>query len=73
MKIQEKITQGDQAKAPQGAHRVGAQGDGSVDRRARREAWAKDNAERLTQGLPPRGVLPLRVIHDQDGEDSHHG
>ena len=55
MKIQERIKAGEQAKRPQGEHRVGAPGDGFIDRRARRAAWAKDDAERAQQGLPPRG------------------
>jgi NADH:ubiquinone oxidoreductase subunit B-like Fe-S oxidoreductase len=62
MKIQERIKKGEQAKVPQGAHRLGASGEGAVDRRARREVWAREDAERLKQGLPPRGVIPLRVI-----------
>ena len=71
MKIQEKIATGAQAKAPQGAHRLGASGDGAIDRRARRQAWAKDDDERAKQGLPPRGKLELRVL-PQDA-DEHHG
>jgi NADH:ubiquinone oxidoreductase subunit B-like Fe-S oxidoreductase len=62
MKIQERIEKGEQAKAPQGAHRLGASGEGAIDRRARRQAWAREDAERLQQGLPPRGVIPIRVI-----------
>ena len=62
MKIQDRIKKGEQAKVPQGAHRLGASGEGAVDRRARREVWAREDAERLKQGLPPRGVIPLRVI-----------
>jgi NADH-quinone oxidoreductase subunit B len=79
MKIQEKIQQGQQAKAPQGAHRVGASGEGAVDRRARRSAWSRDDAERAAQGQPPRGVIPLRVIQDLPqapdaaGESEHRG
>ncbi|MCU0242631.1 MAG: NADH-quinone oxidoreductase subunit NuoB [Vicinamibacteria bacterium] len=57
MAIQKKITDGRQAKVPQGADRVGASGDGAIDRRARRAAWARDDAEREQQGLPPRGVI----------------
>jgi len=57
MKIQEKIERGAQARAPQGAHRLGAPGDGAIDRRERRQAWARDDAERARQGLSPRGVL----------------
>ena len=62
MKIQERITKGEQAKRPQGEHRLGAPGDGAIDRRYRRAFWAKDDAERARQGLPPRGVVPLRVL-----------
>jgi len=71
MKIQEKIQKGEQAKRPQGEHRVGAPGDGAIDRRARRQAWARDDQERAKQGLPPRGVLELRVLPQQEAE--HHG
>jgi len=66
MKIQEKIQQGEQAQAPQGAHRVGASGEGAIDRRARRALWAKDDAEQAEQGRPPRGALSLRVIADSE-------
>jgi NADH:ubiquinone oxidoreductase subunit B-like Fe-S oxidoreductase len=57
MKIQEKIRKGERAPAPQGRDRVGAPGDGALDRRARRAAWARDDAARAEQGLPPRGVI----------------
>jgi NADH-quinone oxidoreductase subunit B len=57
MKIQERIKIGDQAKEPQGRQRVGAPGAGALDRRARRAAWAAEDAERAQQGLPPRGVI----------------
>jgi NADH-quinone oxidoreductase subunit B len=74
MKIQERIVQGVQTKEPQGAHRLGANGEGANDRRARRQAWAKDDRERLEQGQPPRGVLQLRVIPEQDDpHGAHHG
>jgi NADH-quinone oxidoreductase subunit B len=73
MKIQERITRGEQAKRPQGEHRLGAPGDGAIDRRARRVAWGRDDAERARQGLPPRGVIPLRVILSEPGPDTHHG
>ena len=72
MKIQERISTGVQARIPQGQHRVGAPGDGFIDRRARRAAWAKDDTERAQQGLPPRGVLQLRVLPD-DPDPEHHG
>ncbi len=71
MKIQERIQKGEQAKAPQMAHRLGAPGDGAIDRRQRRQAWAADDAERARQGLPPRGVLALRVI--QEPPQADHG
>jgi hypothetical protein len=72
MKIQEKIKKGEQTKEPQGAHRLGAPGAGAIDRRARRQDWARDDAERRAKGLTPRGLLPLRVIGGP-GEDVHHG
>jgi NADH-quinone oxidoreductase subunit B len=62
MKIQENIQKGVQAKSPQRARNLGAPGEGAIDRRSRRAAWARDDAERAAQGLPPRGVLPLRVL-----------
>ena len=72
MKIQERIKKGEQAKEPQGAHRVGAQGAGAIDRRARRDAWASDDAARRDEGKPPRGVLALRVL-PQTTKEEHHG
>jgi NADH-quinone oxidoreductase subunit B len=57
MKIQDRIKNGEQAKEPRGKARVGADGDGANDRRARRTAWAQDDAERAKQGLPARGVI----------------
>jgi hypothetical protein len=71
MKIQERIKSGEQAKEPQGAHRVGASGAGAIDRRARRQAWAEDDAEQKRAGKPPRGVLELRVL--PNATDEHHG
>ena len=62
MKIQDRISKGEQAKAPQGVHRLGLSGEASIDRRARRASWQKDDAERGQKGLPPRGVIPLRVV-----------
>ncbi len=73
MKIQERIQKSQQAKAPQGEHRVGLSGDGAIDRRARRGGWAQDDAQRAAQGLPPRGVLALRVLPNEPEPDSHHG
>jgi NADH-quinone oxidoreductase subunit B len=70
MKIQERIQKGEQQKEPQGESRLGASGEGAIDRRARRAAWAEDDAERLKQGLPPRGVLELRVL-PADKNPSH--
>jgi NADH-quinone oxidoreductase subunit B len=72
MKIQERIKNGEQAKQPQGEHRLGAPGAGAIDRRERRQEWAKDDAARQREGKPPRGVLALRVLN-QDPEDAQHG
>jgi NADH-quinone oxidoreductase subunit B len=72
MKIQERIKNGEQAKVPQGAHRLGASGEGAIDRRERRAAWQRDDAARAAQGLPPRGVLSLRVLPTET-DDHHHG
>jgi NADH:ubiquinone oxidoreductase subunit B-like Fe-S oxidoreductase len=72
MKIQERIKNGEQAKEPQGAHRLGAPGAGAIDRRERRQAWEQDDAARRREGKPPRGVLELRVL-PQDAGDAHHG
>jgi NADH-quinone oxidoreductase subunit B len=56
MKIQERIEKGEQQKLPQGAHRLGISGEGARDRRARREAWAREDAERAAAGRPARGL-----------------
>jgi NADH-quinone oxidoreductase subunit B len=66
MKLQERITKGEQAKVPQMAALHGHPGGGAIERRERRQAWAKDDEARLEQGLPPRGVLALRVIKEPD-------
>jgi len=73
MKIQERIKEGKQAKAPQGAHRLGAPGDGATDRRTRRQAWAKDDTEQLQKGLPPRGVIQFPERSETEDEPEHHG
>ncbi len=73
MKIQERIKEGKQAKAPQGAHRLGAPGDGATDRRTRRQAWEKDDAERAKEGLPPRGVIQFPAASEPEDEPEHHG
>jgi NADH:ubiquinone oxidoreductase subunit B-like Fe-S oxidoreductase len=76
MKIQERITSGVQAKVPQREHNLGAPGEGAIDRRSRREAWARDDAARAEEGLPPRGVIPLRVVpggEQTDVEGHGHG
>jgi NADH-quinone oxidoreductase subunit B len=72
MKIQERIRNSEQAQAPQGAARLGAPGDGAIDRRERRQAWARDDAERRAQGRKPRGVLELRVIPEEPESHGHH-
>jgi NADH-quinone oxidoreductase subunit B len=56
MKIQERIQKGEQQQEPQCAHRLGLSGEGARDRRARREAWAREDAERAATGRPPRGL-----------------
>ena len=75
MKIQERIKNGEQAKAPQGAHRLGAVRSGRHrPARARRQAWAKDDDERARRrDCRPAGVLALRVIPEPPPEDGHHG
>jgi NADH-quinone oxidoreductase subunit B len=73
MMIQDKISRGEQAKSAQRQHRLGAPGEGAIDRRERRAVWAKDDAERAKQGLPPRGVLQLRVLPQDEPKDDHHG
>jgi NADH-quinone oxidoreductase subunit B len=71
MKIQERIKNGEQSKAPQSAHLLGHSGEGAIERRERRHAWAKDDEARLREGLPPRGVLALRVIQEPPAKDGH--
>jgi NADH-quinone oxidoreductase subunit B len=71
MKIQEKIQTGTQQKEVQGKDRLGAPGEGAIDRRTRRAAWRRDDEERLRQGLPPRGVLDVRVPPSKDDPPSH--
>jgi hypothetical protein len=72
MKIQERIKKGEQQKTPQGEGRLGASGAGAIDRRARREAWARDDEARLAEGKPPRGLIELRVI-PEPASKPHHG
>jgi NADH-quinone oxidoreductase subunit B len=71
MKIQERIQGGVQQKTPQGQAHLGASGAGAIDRRARREAWAKDDEEQHRQGKPPRGVIALRVLPEPPADPSH--
>ena len=73
MKIQERIQKGEQAKSPQGAHRLGAPGEGAIDRRARRAAWGKDDEARAREGKPPRGVVSFRVLPETAEDESHRG
>ncbi len=72
MKIQDRIKKGEQQKTPQGEAQLGASGAGAIDRRARRAAWAQDDAEQRAEGKPPRGVLELRVIQEPPAK-THHG
>jgi NADH-quinone oxidoreductase subunit B len=74
MKIQEKIQKGEQAKSAQRAHNLGQPGEGAIDRRERRRAWAEDDARRAAEGRPPRGVLSLRVIQQPAAKtEARHG
>ncbi len=57
MKVQERIQLGEQQKTPQGAARLGASGEAAKDRRERRAAWARDDAQRREQDLEPRGEI----------------
>jgi NADH-quinone oxidoreductase subunit B len=73
MKIQENIEKGIQAKSAQRSQKLGSAGDAWVDRRSRREVWAAEDAARAAQGLPPKGVLPLRVLPNEPVKKDHHG
>jgi len=73
MKIQERIKNGEQARAPQGAHRLGVPGEGAIDRRARKQAWGREDGERAAQGLPPRGVISFRVLPPDTATRDDHG
>jgi NADH-quinone oxidoreductase subunit B len=53
MKIQERIQKGEHAKEPQQARKLGAPGDGAIDRRSRRAFW-----RRTTPRGPSRGCRP---------------
>jgi NADH-quinone oxidoreductase subunit B len=70
MKIQERIQKGQQALEPQRQANLGAPGDGAIDRRIRRMTWQREDAARAQQGLPPRGVIPLRVLPSDEGTGS---
>jgi len=74
MKIQDRIKSGDQAKRPQGEHRVAARGEGMYDRRERRDAWAHDDAARAASGLDPRGRIHFKLTEERDepGNSSSH-
>ena len=74
MKIQERIKNGEQAKEPQGAHRVGARAEGANDRRERRDAWALDDSKRAASGLDPRGRIHFKLTEEREepGGGSHH-
>jgi NADH-quinone oxidoreductase subunit B len=72
MKIQEKISKGEQSKSAQRAAKLGAPGDAWIDRRTRKQVWAAEDAERAKQGLPPAGVLPLTAAPAEE-KTKHHG
>ena len=70
MKIQERIQKGEQAKAPQGAHRLGAPGDGAIDRRAapRRLGQGRRRA-RASRACRRAACSPLRVLPSEHGDE----
>jgi NADH-quinone oxidoreductase subunit B len=72
MMIQERIKKGEQQKTPQGEAQLGASGAGAIDRRARRDAWAKDDAAQRQEGKAPRGLIALRVLPETPAK-THHG
>ena len=71
MKIQDRIKASEQARAPQHANELGANGEGRFDRRVRRAAWGRDDAERAKQGLPPRGVISVPAVRTDPQEEEH--
>ncbi len=71
MKIQDRIKAGQQTKLPQRALQLGSNGVGAIDRRARRQAWKRDDAERARQGLPPCGLLAFPPTKPGSQETSH--
>jgi len=71
MKIQERIKKGEQQRVPQGERHLGASGAGAIDRKARRAAWAEDDAAQRQQGKPPRGVIALRVLPEEPVKTQH--
>ena len=67
MKIQERIKKGEQAKEPQGAHRVGAPGAGAIDRRARRARLGAGRRRPRAARASRRGASSqLRVLPQTD-------
>ena len=74
MKIQEKIQKGEQAKAPQGAHRLGAPGDGAIDRRARRAGLGRRTTPSARSRACRRGACSrCASSRKQDDASEHHG
>jgi len=71
MKIQDRIKAGEQAKEPQHAKSLGANGEGQFDRRVRRAAWADDDAQRAQQSLAPRGVITVAAAEPEAQERRH--
>jgi len=71
MKIQERIKKGKLTKEPQGQHRVGLSGWGTIDRRDRREAWEREDAALAAQGKPRRGLIHLPVLPQPPKEEPH--
>jgi NADH-quinone oxidoreductase subunit B len=71
MKIQDRINASEQAKTPQHARQLGANGEGIFDRRLRRRAWQQDDAARAKLGQPPQGVIDLPP--GRTPREEHHG
>ncbi len=69
MKLQDLIKSGRQQKTPQRASHLGSSGEAADDRRRRRQAWARENAERAARGLPKEGLLERPA----PGSEAHRG
>ena len=68
MKIQERIRRASRRKAPQGAHRLGAPGDGASTAARAGRPGPRTTPSGRRRACRPRGVLSLRVL-PADAED----